>query len=278
MTFCCGMWFLRVCSRTCSSPKAHVLISHHPYHRICPVSLSLHVAILNLAVWCMPATSDLCAATARHDTHQQLELEWVGGPGSAPLPRHKVKWRSPVDQVLTCQLAHSHFTSLKPCLFFSPPCFHPSWPGTVSTTAEFGKAVLVVVTSVCKGVESMSMKKNTKGWKRWRRRGGTDQTRGGDAEGTAGGYRGRNSSEIKGKNAPKSQRVKDSQGNKKDGDKKRKTTVTYGEDKADGHASHQYGSNQQVCSQTLALPLSLWSGKMYFSAFYTHVFMKWWEI
>lgn len=30
---------------------------------------------------------------------------------------------------------------------------------------------------------------------------------------------------------------------KKDGDKKRKTTVTYGEDKADGHASHQYGSN-----------------------------------
>lgn len=32
------------------------------------------------------------------------------------------------------------------------------------------------------------------------------------------------------------------------------------------------------CALRRSLSLSLWSGKMYFSAFYTHVFMKWWEI
>lgn len=29
------------------------------------------------------------------------------------------------------------------------------------------------------------------------------------------------------------------------------------------------------CALRRSLSLSLWSGKMYFSAFYTHVFMKW---
>lgn len=75
MTFCskmrfpCACMHVRACMHVCALLHAHVLITRHLYHRICPVSLSLLIAILNLAVWCAPATSDLCAATARHDTH-----------------------------------------------------------------------------------------------------------------------------------------------------------------------------------------------------------------
>ena len=53
----------------CVSMHAHVLITRRLHWHICPVSLSLLIAILNLAVWCAPATSDLCAAAVRHDTH-----------------------------------------------------------------------------------------------------------------------------------------------------------------------------------------------------------------
>lgn len=76
---CSKMWFPCACMHACMcvyvhvcvrvSLHAHVLITQRLDWRICPVSLSLHIAILNLAVWCAPATSDLCAAAVRHDTH-----------------------------------------------------------------------------------------------------------------------------------------------------------------------------------------------------------------
>lgn len=43
---------------------ACVLITHSLHCHICAVSLSLYVAILNLAVWCALATFDLLAAAA----------------------------------------------------------------------------------------------------------------------------------------------------------------------------------------------------------------------
>lgn len=54
----------------CALSRTRVLISQHLCQRVCAVSLSLLLlAILNLAVWRAPATCDLSAATARHDTH-----------------------------------------------------------------------------------------------------------------------------------------------------------------------------------------------------------------
>lgn len=55
--------------RVCALSRTRVLITQHLRQRVCAVSLSLLLAILNLAVWCAPATCDLSAATARHDTH-----------------------------------------------------------------------------------------------------------------------------------------------------------------------------------------------------------------
>lgn len=89
-------------------------------------------------------------------------------------------------------------------LIFLPPCFHPSWPGTVSTTAEFGKAVLVVVTSVCKGAECMSMRKTLRDGRGGGGEGG--QTRQGEAmrKGQQEATEAEIAVRLKEKNAPKS--------------------------------------------------------------------------
>lgn len=56
-------------SRVCVLLYAHMLITRCLHWHICLVSLSLLIAILNLAVWRAPATFALCVAAARHDTH-----------------------------------------------------------------------------------------------------------------------------------------------------------------------------------------------------------------
>lgn len=95
MTFCSEMWFPSAC--VCIRALHMCWLPGHLHWRICPVSLSLLVAILNLAVWCAPATFDLRAAESSTWHPLAAVGRPRGGPVSVAQPRRKVKWRSHLD-------------------------------------------------------------------------------------------------------------------------------------------------------------------------------------
>ena len=75
----------------------------------------------------------------------------------------------------------------------------------------------------------------------------------------------------------KSWGVKNNQSNKKRGkiEKEKKKRMGLMEKTEQTAVLHIKLAPISRCALRRSLSLSLWSGKMYFSAFYTHVFMKW---